>query len=75
MISVAVSFPTTLNPWITYGVVPVFLDIDIPTYNVDITKLEEALTPKTKAIMIAHSLGNPFNVKAISEFAKYTICG
>lgn len=70
MISVAVSFPTTLNPWITYGVVPVFLDIDIPTYNVDISKLEEALTPKTKAIMIAHSLGNPFNVKAISEFAK-----
>lgn len=70
MISVAVSFPTTLNPWITYGVVPVFLDIDIPTYNVDVSKLEEALTPKTKAIMIAHSLGNPFNVKAISEFAK-----
>jgi CDP-4-dehydro-6-deoxyglucose reductase, E1 len=70
MISVAVSFPTTLNPWLTYGVVPVFLDMDIPTYNIDVTRLEEALSPKTKAVMVAHSLGNPFDVKAIAAFCK-----
>ncbi len=70
MITVAVSFPTTVNPALLYGVVPVFIDVDIPTYNIDVTKIEAAITPKTKAIMIAHTLGNPFNVEAVAEIAK-----
>jgi len=70
LISVAVSFPTTLNPALLYGVVPVFVDVDIPTYNIDVTKIEAAITPKTKAIMIAHTLGNPFDVEAVAEIAK-----
>jgi CDP-4-dehydro-6-deoxyglucose reductase, E1 len=70
VITVAASFPTTINPWITYGVVPVFVDVEIPYYNIDVTLLEKALSPKTKAIMIAHSLGNPFNLEAVSAFAK-----
>jgi len=70
LITVAVSFPTTLNPALLYGVVPVFVDVDIPTYNIEVTKIEEAITPKTKAIMIAHTLGNPFNVAAVVEIAK-----
>jgi CDP-4-dehydro-6-deoxyglucose reductase, E1 len=70
IISVAVSFPTTLNPALQYGVVPVLVDIDIPTYNIDVTKIEAAITPRTKAIMVAHTLGNPFNVQAISEICK-----
>jgi CDP-4-dehydro-6-deoxyglucose reductase, E1 len=70
VITVAASFPTTVNPWITYGVVPVFVDVEIPYYNIDVTQLEKALSPKTKAIMIAHSLGNPFNVEAVNAFAK-----
>jgi len=53
-----------------HGVVPVFLDVHIPTYNIDVSKLEEAITPKTKAIMIAHTLGNPFNLKEIERVAK-----
>lgn len=69
MISVAVSFPTTINPALSYGIVPVLVDIDIPTYNIDVTKVEAAITPKTKAIMIAHTLGNPFNVERIKEIA------
>lgn len=70
VITVAAGFPTTVNPMIQYGCVPVFLDIDIPTYNIDVSKLEEAISPKTKAIMIAHTLGNPFNLKVITEIAK-----
>ena len=70
LITVAVSFPTTLNPALLYGVVPVFVDVDIPTYNIDVTRIEEAITPKTKAIMIAHTLGNPFNVAAVADIAK-----
>jgi CDP-4-dehydro-6-deoxyglucose reductase, E1 len=70
VITVAASFPTTVNPWITYGAVPVFVDVEIPYYNIDVTQLEKALSPKTKAIMIAHSLGNPFNVEAVNAFAK-----
>jgi len=70
MISVAVSFPTTLNPALLYGVVPVFVDVDIPTYNVDVTKIEAAISPKTKAIMIAHTLGNPFNVEEVAKIAR-----
>ena len=74
VITVAAGFPTTVNPIIQYGCVPVFLDIDIPTYNIDIRELENAITDKTKAIMIAHTLGNPFNLRAIMEVAnKYDL--
>lgn len=70
IITTAAGFPTTLNPAILYGLVPVFLDVDVPTYNIDVTKLEEAITPKTRAIMIAHTLGNPFNLQKIMEVAE-----
>lgn len=70
VITVAASFPTTINPMLMYGVIPVFLDVDIPTYNIDVTRLEEAITSKTKAIMIAHTLGNPFNLGEITRVAK-----
>lgn len=70
VITVAAGFPTTVNPMIQYGCVPVFLDVDIPTYNIDVTKLEDAISPKTKAIMIAHTLGNPFNLSVVMEVAK-----
>jgi CDP-4-dehydro-6-deoxyglucose reductase, E1 len=69
-ISVAVSFPTTINPAISYGLKPVFVDVDIPTYNIDASRLEEALSPKTKAIIVAHTLGNPYNLGVVSEFAR-----
>ena len=69
-ITVSVSFPTTINPLLLYGLVPVFLDVDIPTYEIDITRLEEAIGPKTKAIVIAHTLGNTFQVEEISRIAK-----
>ncbi len=68
VITVACAFPTTIAPIIQYGAVPVFVDVTIPQYNIDITKLEEALSPKTKAVMIAHTLGNPFDLKAVKEF-------
>jgi len=67
VITVAAGFPTTVNPSIQFGAVPVFVDIDIPTYNINIDQVENAITKKTKAIMIAHSLGNPFNLKKIRE--------
>ena len=67
VITVAAGFPTTVNPSIQFGAVPVFVDIDIPTYNIDTNKIENAITKKTKAIMIAHSLGNPFDLKKIRE--------
>ena len=70
VITVAAGFPTTVNPMIQYGAVPVFLDVDIPTYNIDVKRLEEAITPKTKAIMLAHTLGNPFNLSVVMEVAK-----
>jgi CDP-6-deoxy-D-xylo-4-hexulose-3-dehydrase len=70
VITVAAGFPTTVNPMIQYGCIPVFLDEDIPTYNIDTTRLEEAITPKTKAIMIAHTLGNPFNLEEVCRVAK-----
>ena len=74
VISVAAGFPTTINPILQQGAVPVFLDVEIPTYNIDVTKLEEAITPKTKAVFIAHTLGNPFNLKAIREICdKYKL--
>ena len=69
-ITVSVSFPTTINPLISYGLIPVFLDIDIPTYEIDITRLEEAIGHKTKAIVIAHTLGNTFQVEEIARIAK-----
>ena len=70
VITVAAGFPTTVNPMIQFGCIPVFVDIDIPTYNIDVTKIEAAISPKTKAIMIAHALGNPFNINVVLEIAK-----
>lgn len=70
VITVAAGFPTTVNPMIQHGLVPVFLDVDIPTYNIDVARLEEAITDKTRAIMIAHTLGNPFNLEAVAKVAK-----
>ena len=69
VITVAAGFPTTVTPFIQYGAVPVFVDVTIPQYNIDVTKLEEAYSPKTKAIMIAHTLGNPFDLAAVRAFA------
>lgn len=68
VITVAAGFPTTVAPIIQYGAVPVFVDVTIPQYNIDTTKLEEAYSEKTKAVMIAHTLGNPFDLKAVKEF-------
>ena len=68
IITVACGFPTTITPALIYGAIPVFVDITVPQYNIDVTKLEQALSPKTKAVMIAHTLGNPFDLKAVREF-------
>ena len=68
VITVACGFPTTINPIIQYGAVPVFLDVTVPQYNIDVEHLEAAYTEKTKAVMIAHTLGNPFDLKAVKEF-------
>ena len=69
VITVACGFPTTVSPILQYGAVPVFLDVKIPQYNIDVSALEEAYVPgKTKAVMIAHTLGNPFDIKAVKEF-------
>ncbi len=68
MITVAAGFPTTVTPAIQYGVVPVFIDVTIPQYNMDINMLEKALSPKTKVVMAAHTLGNPFDLKAVKAF-------
>ncbi len=68
VITVAAGFPTTVTPVIQFGAVPVFVDVTIPQYNIDVTKLEEALSEKTKAVMIAHTLGNPFDIKAVKDF-------
>jgi CDP-6-deoxy-D-xylo-4-hexulose-3-dehydrase len=74
IISVAAGFPTTVNPIIQYGAIPVFVDVKIPTYNIDESLVEEAITEKTKAIMLAHTLGNPFNIKKIKEICiKYNL--
>ena len=70
VITVAAGFPTTINPLIQFGCVPVFVDIDIPTYNIDVSKIEAAISSKTKAIMIAHALGNPFNLDVVIAIAK-----
>lgn len=68
VITVACSFPTTVAPIIQYGAVPVFVDVTVPQYNIDSARLEEALSNKTKAVMIAHTMGNPFNLTAVKEF-------
>jgi CDP-6-deoxy-D-xylo-4-hexulose-3-dehydrase len=70
VITVAAGFPTTVNPLIQYGCIPVFIDVDIPTYNVIADRIEDAITPKTKAIMMAHTLGNPFNLGVVMEIAR-----
>ena len=68
VITVAAGFPTTVTPAIQYGAIPVFVDVTIPQYNIDVTRLEEALSDKTKAVMIAHTLGNPFDLQAVKDF-------
>lgn len=68
VITVACGFPTTVTPIIQYGAIPVFVDVTVPQYNIDVSALEEAYSEKTKAVMIAHTLGNPFNLKAVKEF-------
>ena len=68
MITVAAGFPTTVTPAIQYGVVPVFVDVTIPQYNLDVSRLEDALSEKTKVVMAAHTLGNPFDLAAVKEF-------
>jgi CDP-6-deoxy-D-xylo-4-hexulose-3-dehydrase len=68
VITVSAGFPTTVTPIIQFGAIPVFIDVTIPDYNIDVTKLEEALSPRTKAVIIAHSLGNPFDLKSVKSF-------
>ena len=68
VITVACGFPTTITPILQYGAVPVFVDVTIPQYNIDTTQLEAALSSKTKAVMIAHTLGNPFDLKTVKAF-------
>lgn len=70
VITVAAGFPTTVAPMIQYGACPVFVDVTIPQYNIDVSMLEEALSPRTKAVMIAHTLGNPFDLGAVVSFCK-----
>ena len=70
IITVAAGFPTTVAPVIQYGAVPVFVDVTIPQYNIDVTRLEDAYSPKTKAVMIAHTLWNPFDLKSVKDFCR-----
>ena len=70
VITVACGFPTTVTPILQYGAVPVFVDVTVPQYNIDVSALESALSDKTKAVMIAHTLGNPFDLKAVKEFCE-----
>jgi CDP-6-deoxy-D-xylo-4-hexulose-3-dehydrase len=70
VIGVAAGFPTTVNPIIQFGAVPVFVDVDLATHNIDAAKIEAAISPKTKAIMLAHSLGNPFNLDVVTALCK-----
>ena len=74
VITVAAGFPTTVNPILQNNCIPVFLDVEIPTYNINVELLERAYTSKTKAIMLAHTLGNPYNLKVVKEFTeKYNL--
>ncbi|WP_374660168.1 lipopolysaccharide biosynthesis protein RfbH [Inhella sp.] len=68
VIGVAAGFPTTVNPILQFGAVPVFVDVDLATHNIDVTQLEAALSPRTKAVMLAHALGNPFNLDVVTAF-------
>jgi CDP-6-deoxy-D-xylo-4-hexulose-3-dehydrase len=68
VITVAAAFPTTVSPIIQFGAIPVFVDVTLPTYNIDCSRLEEALSDRTKAVMIAHTLGNPFDLKTVKQF-------
>ena len=70
VIGVAAGFPTTVNPIIQFGAVPVFVDVNLATHNIDVSKIEAAITPKTKAVMLAHSLGNPFNLEVVTALCK-----
>ena len=70
VITVAAGFPTTVTPIVQYGCIPVFVDVDVETHNVDVAALEAAIGPKTRAVMLAHSLGNPFDVIRIAEICK-----
>lgn len=70
VLAVAAGFPTTVNPILQFGAVPVFVDVDLGTYNVNVTELEAAISPRTKAIMLAHTLGNPYNLEAISRLCR-----
>jgi CDP-6-deoxy-D-xylo-4-hexulose-3-dehydrase len=70
VIGVAAGFPTTVNPILQFGAVPVFVDVELGTYNIDASQIEDAITPKTKAIMLAHTLGNPYNLDAIVALCK-----
>lgn len=70
VITVAAGFPTTVTPIIQYGAVPVFVDVDLATFNIDCSLLEKALSPKTKAVMIAHTLGNPFDIEKVKQFCE-----
>lgn len=68
VITVACGFPTTVTPILNYGAIPVFVDVTVPQYNIDVSRLEESLSKKTKAVMIAHTLGNPFDLSAVKAF-------
>ncbi len=70
VITVACGFPTTVTPMLQYGAVPVFIDVTLPQYNLDVTQLEAALSPKTKAVMAAHTLGDPFDLRAVKAFCE-----
>jgi CDP-4-dehydro-6-deoxyglucose reductase, E1 len=70
VIGVAAGFPTTVNPILQFGAIPVFVDVDLATHNIDASKIEAAISPKTKAIMLAHSLGNPFNLEVVTAICK-----
>ena len=70
VITVAAGFPTTVNPMLLYGMVPVFVDVNIPTYNIEPRKIEAAVSGKTRAIMLAHTLGNPFDLDEVTRIAR-----
>lgn len=70
VIGVAAGFPTTVNPILQFGAIPVFVDVEMGTYNIDASKIEAAISPKTKAIMLAHTLGNPFNLQVVTDICK-----
>ena len=72
VITVAAGFPTTVNPIIQFGAIPVFVDVELATYNIDASQLEGALGPRTKAIMLAHALGNPFNLEVVTALCEKT---